>query len=668
MGTLRRPTVALHTVINERYEIVELLGSGGMGWVARALDRRLDNTELVLKFLHSHLVEDEELFQRFKNEIRLMRELTHPNIVRTFDYGEDGERGYYITMEYVKGRTLGQLLKAERGKGLPFDEIAHILYHIASGMAYAHAQGVIHRDLKPDNILIDEMGEAKISDFGLARSLIGEHNLTQTGNTVGTPNYMSPEQLQGEPLDHRCDIYSFGILAYEGCSGKRPFESENYLDLAKQHMFFPLPKMGTTNTDIPVWFQGFLEQCTHKKRDKRIQSFEEIGTLLLPFADYSKSNTSGPSSRKNKLLFEKWESRFYWSRLSSFLNNQRVAVRSFFLFTILLCYLLASGNNDWIRDDWVPLFFRIERTTGIPTSYFTHLALYRHVESAQYPQGKVIRPNIKYFNLALKKRDGHLVYLLLASGMNPESATEEKEPVILRQLRDNSLPSPHVLELLLNYGAEFEWQDQKGRDALMHAVFSGSRSMVATFLHHIRRANPEGYDRYLRRKDKDGKTALIHAIEGGNLAIIGTLLNENIQQAADKSGQTPLMHAVETGNQEVARMLLQKNEGTASINHKTKDGKSALHFALEANKEDLVDLLLRHGATTNAINSESGKNSLMYAVETNNLALVKKMLDQDQDPLASLQRKDKAGKTAQTHSKSSEISAYLKNVEQRYSR
>src|SRR3984885_7126881 len=204
-----------------RYEILSVLGQGGMGAVYKARDRELDRL-IALKVIRPELATDPSILQRFKQELILARNITHKNVVRIFDLGEaDGIR--FISMEYVDGDDLRTLLRRE-GKFSPKETIS-VIEQVCRALDSAHAEGVIHRDLKPQNIMRDKNGRIVVMDFGLARSL-GEAGMTQTGAIVGTIEYMSPEQALGTTLDQRSDIFSVGLIFYELLTGKAPYEAD----------------------------------------------------------------------------------------------------------------------------------------------------------------------------------------------------------------------------------------------------------------------------------------------------------------------------------------------------------------------------------------------------------------------------------------------------------
>ena len=230
------PTETLQTPISEltrgsifasRYEIIEKLGRGGMGKVYRVFDKKIDE-EVALKLLKPEIAADKKIIERFKNELKFARKISHRNVCRMYDLSEE-EGTSYITMEYVPGEDLKGMVKM-MGRLSPGKSIS-IAKQVCEGLAEAHRLGVVHRDLKPQNIMIDKGGNARIMDFGIARSL-EEKGITGAGVMIGTPEYMSPEQVEGEEADQRSDIYALGVILYEMLTGKVPFEGDTPLSIA----------------------------------------------------------------------------------------------------------------------------------------------------------------------------------------------------------------------------------------------------------------------------------------------------------------------------------------------------------------------------------------------------------------------------------------------------
>ncbi len=261
----------------ERYEILEVIDGGGMGMVYKARDRELDD-EIAIKTLHSDLISDDErMIDRFKSEIRLARLISHPSVVRTHDFGKwDGI--YYLTMEYVAGVTARQLL-AKRGR-LAVSSTLAIATQLARSLEVAHEQGVIHRDIKPQNLLLDKDGNLKVLDFGVACLTERSGNLTEAGLVVGTPAYMAPEQLLDETAEERSDLYAVGVVLYECLTGRLPFEASSSIALiAKQLNEEPVPP-DTVNPEVPPELSALIVRLLSKSPDDRPASASELGELL----------------------------------------------------------------------------------------------------------------------------------------------------------------------------------------------------------------------------------------------------------------------------------------------------------------------------------------------------------------------------------------------------
>lgn len=258
-----------------RYEIIESLGTGGMGAVYRAYDTKIKE-DIALKVLKPEIATNKKTIERFSNEIRLARKIAHKNICRMFDLNEH-EGSQYISMEYVPGEDLKSLIK--RVGYLPSGKVISIGKQICQGLSEAHTLGVIHRDLKPQNIMIDKNGNAKIMDFGIARSLKSE-GITGEGAIIGTPQYMSPEQVEGKDTDQRSDIYALGIVFYEMLTGKVPFEGESTFSIALKHRDETPPHPREWNPELSPELSAVILKCMAKEKDKRYQSVQELLSAL----------------------------------------------------------------------------------------------------------------------------------------------------------------------------------------------------------------------------------------------------------------------------------------------------------------------------------------------------------------------------------------------------
>ncbi|MGB7683073.1 MAG: tetratricopeptide repeat protein [Candidatus Acidiferrales bacterium] len=260
-------------VLGNRYEILQLLGEGGMGAVYKASDRELDRL-VALKVIRPELAQNSDALRRFKQELILARQVTHRNVIRIFDLGEaDGVK--FITMEYIEGRDLKSLLR-EKGK-FPPAEAVDIVEQICRALEAAHAEGVIHRDLKPQNVMTDGQGKASVMDFGIASSMeLSGGGMTQTGALVGTPEYMSPEQAMGEKVDARSDLFSLGIIFYELLTGNSPYKAETAMaSLYKRTVEPPRPPI-EMDSDVPQELSDIVLHCLEIDPTKRFASATEI--------------------------------------------------------------------------------------------------------------------------------------------------------------------------------------------------------------------------------------------------------------------------------------------------------------------------------------------------------------------------------------------------------
>lgn len=258
-----------------RYRVDSLLGRGGMGVVLKVRDLQLDE-DVALKVVRAGLAVHSAFLDQLKQEIRLARKITHRYVLRTHDFGEcDGIP--YVTMEYLKGTTLRSLLDG-RGR-LPLALVLRIARQVAEGLEAAHAVGVVHRDIKPANVLFDVRGDAKIMDFGLAAPVAAE-SPGESGTLVGSPRYMSPEQIRGERVDARTDLYALGIMLYELCSGLAPFDSPRINDLLALHLEAPVPNLSEASPDMTPDLSTLVHRLLKKKPEDRCQSATEVAEIL----------------------------------------------------------------------------------------------------------------------------------------------------------------------------------------------------------------------------------------------------------------------------------------------------------------------------------------------------------------------------------------------------
>jgi len=320
------------TLFADRYQIIEELGTGGMGRVYKVLDKELD-TLVVLKVILHEVAADPETIPRFRNELKLSREISHKNVCRMFDLNTS-KGTYYITMEFVDGESLKNIILMT--KKLSVATAIDITKQICEGLGEAHRHGVVHRDLKPGNIIIDRDGNAKILDFGLARS-IESHGITATGIIIGTPQYMSPEQVQEKTVDQRSDIYSLGVLLYEMLTGQVPFDGDSPVRVALRHVKEKPIEPKDINLKIPQVVSRVILKCLAKEKEDRFQSTQELSAELKRIEkSFAKSKTDDFARKEKTGKTGFFRAKKKWAVLGSF--------------AILACLLVLAAIGFFGRD------------------------------------------------------------------------------------------------------------------------------------------------------------------------------------------------------------------------------------------------------------------------------------------------------------------------------
>ncbi len=274
--------MSVGTVLVGRYRVEQLIGRGGMGAVYLATDQRM-NESVALKVMASNLAEDPSAADRFRREVSAARRVTHPNVIRIHDLGEDGPL-LFLSMEYFPGKTLAAML-AQRGS-LSLAETRTVIGQVGRALAAAHSAGVVHRDLKPLNVLVNERLEVRVIDFGLAKASY-LHSLTATGLILGTPDYMAPEHVRGLPADHRSDIYALGATTYHCLAGRPPFQAESPIAVGFLHCSEPPRPLRELKPDLPEDVEVAVMRCLAKEPGARWNSVDEflsrLGTQQAPY-------------------------------------------------------------------------------------------------------------------------------------------------------------------------------------------------------------------------------------------------------------------------------------------------------------------------------------------------------------------------------------------------
>src|SRR5438067_9322725 len=282
-------------VLADRYELEELVGTGGMSSVFRAHDRLLDR-KVALKVLHEQYTKDADYVERFRHEARSVAALSHPNIVTVIDRGEHEGR-QFIVFEYVDGENLKRMI--ERRGPAPVTTALELAIQIARGLSFAHQQGLVHRDVKPQNVLLNGDGQAKVTDFGISRSLDVQHGMTQTGTVLGTSDYIAPEQAQGQRVDEHTDVYSLGVVLYELLTNEVPYPGENFVAVAMRHINEPPPPIRDKRPDVSPRVEAAVQRAMAKDPADRFPTMADFcHELEACLAEVQGSVVSTPIPRR----------------------------------------------------------------------------------------------------------------------------------------------------------------------------------------------------------------------------------------------------------------------------------------------------------------------------------------------------------------------------------
>lgn len=277
----------LPTILDDRYQLTERIGEGGMAEVYLGTDIRLKR-DIAVKVLRPQYSSDKQFLDRFLDEARAMAGFSHPNIVNVYDAGRERGRSY-IVMEYVPGTDLRRLLK-ERG-ALPVKDALQIAEQVSQGVAAAHRKGIVHRDIKPGNVLITPDGDVKVADFGIARAVSDSKHLTEPGVVWGTTAYLSPEQIRGDGATPSSDVYSIGVVLYEMLAGSPPFQGEDRVAIALQHLHDAPPRLSERNPHVPRGVEYMIDRAMAKAPEQRFEDADAFVQVLRGYLRAGREST-----------------------------------------------------------------------------------------------------------------------------------------------------------------------------------------------------------------------------------------------------------------------------------------------------------------------------------------------------------------------------------------
>lgn len=387
-------------ILDNRYKILEKVGSGGMASVYKAQDILLDRI-VAVKILHSKYASDHDFVVRFRQEAQAAAKLSQPNIVNIYDVGYD-ENAHYIVMEYVRGETLKDYI--EKHGHLPINTSIQISFDIGEALEHAHANGIVHCDIKPHNILVTETGRIKVADFGIARAINSSSSTKDEKSVLGSVHYFSPEQASGGKIDERTDIYSLGVVMYEMMTGVVPFEGDTAISVALQHVQNDIPLPTKYNRRIPQLVERVILKAMAKNPDDRFQTISEMMSELRMAQGFVNTNKGAMPIIKNNFNTQKLqpikeqeepEKQNLFMRLIDSISNhskKSIIIGMVLVFVATFAWAFFSFGNFWSTEDIV-----VPDVTGkqveIAKATLENKKLdvsVKEIESSEVPIGEVI--------------------------------------------------------------------------------------------------------------------------------------------------------------------------------------------------------------------------------------------------------------------------------------
>jgi serine/threonine protein kinase len=485
-----------------RYEVVRAVGIGTIGEVLHVLDHQLDYQSIALKILHPHLLRDEKVFQRFQNEVLISRQLANEHIVRVYDLVSEAD-SQYLVVEYVPGCNLAEAMLGYDHQRLPLQDFLYIFQQILVAIVHAHQQNVVHRDLKPANILLDQNGTVKLTDFGLARSIESAHGLTRTGEIVGSPAYLAPEQFRSPSPAVSADIYSVGILAFELLTGSLPFSGESLLALARAHIAEPFPVERLSARGVPNWLTVLIASCCEKDPALRPSStreiLEKIEAALLKEST-AKEREFSQTQIRSKIRKNQRDISLFTKRW----RRAVVAVWVGCVFTVFNFVLFEPGSRKRMTA-WA---IQTEIQTDIDSAPIQRLIF-----------GDYDPRDPEAIFKAVHRPDDGPILSLIQGGASPMIyfTDRPRETVLHRAIRTNARYLDHLLRGDYNY----DLGNEAGETPLLLATRLGAQGVIGPLLNL-------GVD--INKRDNQGNSPLLVAVATGQADSVIAILNSRTTQ------------------------------------------------------------------------------------------------------------------------------------------
>lgn len=520
------------TLLDGRYQLLEKLGAGATGVVFKGCDLQLDHQTVAIKILYPHLVQGAASIAQFKREVLITQRLSHPCIVQTYRFLQTAEGNAALVMEHVEGDSLRSRLE-NHPQGLPVDELIGILFAVACGLDFSHSLGVLHRDLKPDNILVAAGGIAKIADFGLAQNLRGGDQLRQ--GTVGTPYYMAPELFHGAVSDASSDVYSFGVMAFELASGRLPYRSQSLFELAVAHREAALPALDQERPELPRWLCELIGRCCGKTRSARPSLTQIIATVeehaKATVADLARLHTTRSEID---------------AAAPGVHATRRTPVRSHpFILLFLILLLLALLGLVIIPRTFTSVTWRHAAAVG-------RMEYYLGVRLPFLYRAMGINEDIHNPELSLRM-SRITVFVPLFAGVDPNYRASDGKQSLQRiaAMGRSATFQDQAVDYLLEFGADVNGTDSAGRTGLWYASEEGNIRVAERLL--AARADPQ-------LGDSDGVTPLHRALAQRETGIVFLLLRHGASVTkADVRGETPIHIAARQCNELMLKAMLTKS-------------------------------------------------------------------------------------------------------------